>query len=154
MGTLTTNFNIAEFVVSKDYPELLQEVTDYVTDFDIYKFFLLARMILEPVRAKIGKPITITSGKRSKALNNAIGGAPYSDHLYQNETAACDFKLPTSPDTEEAFSILTQTRQLYGQLIAYPNKTGSHTFIHVSLPSKKHHGEILEKVNGVFRKVL
>lgn len=47
--------------------------------------------LMESVRAHLGVPIIVSSGFRSKALNDAIGGAPSSQHLTGQ---ACDFIAP------------------------------------------------------------
>lgn len=41
---------------------------------------LVAR-VLDPLRAALGRPVSITSGYRSVALNQAIGGAQESQHM-------------------------------------------------------------------------
>lgn len=41
-----------------------------------------AEAIAEPIRQKIGQPITISSGYRSPTLNRLIGGAKRSDHSF------------------------------------------------------------------------
>jgi len=41
----------------------------------------LTKMILEPMRAAYGKPITVSSGYRCPALNKAVGGQNTSAHL-------------------------------------------------------------------------
>ena len=38
--------------------------------------------ILEKIRTKFGKPVTINSGYRTEAKNKAAGGAAYSQHKY------------------------------------------------------------------------
>jgi len=40
----------------------------------------LCQSVLEPLRAAVGKPLKITSGYRSAAYNEKIGGAPGSQH--------------------------------------------------------------------------
>ncbi len=47
--------------------------------------------MMERIRFHIDAPITITSGYRSKALNQAIGSKPTSDHTL---AFAVDFKAP------------------------------------------------------------
>lgn len=37
--------------------------------------------VLDPIREKWGKPITVNSGYRSKKLNSAVKGVPTSQHL-------------------------------------------------------------------------
>ena len=46
--------------------------------------------VLEPVRAKFGKPITVTSGYRSEALCEAIGSKKTSQHT---KGQAVDFEI-------------------------------------------------------------
>ena len=41
----------------------------------------LVSAILDPLRDKYGKPITITSGYRCKELNRAVGGVSNSQHM-------------------------------------------------------------------------
>jgi hypothetical protein len=44
----------------------------------------------DPLRIKIGKPLYISSFFRTPALNQAVGGAPASDHQAFGDTAALD----------------------------------------------------------------
>jgi hypothetical protein len=41
----------------------------------------LAEQVLEPIRKELARPIYITSGYRSKEVNDAIGGSPTSQHM-------------------------------------------------------------------------
>lgn len=47
---------------------------------DIYRLQKLIETILDPLREWYGKPITVNSGYRCKALNEAVGGVPSSFH--------------------------------------------------------------------------
>ena len=42
----------------------------------------LVKNVLDPVRKIWGKPLTVNSGFRSRKLNEAIGGAKTSQHMY------------------------------------------------------------------------
>ena len=42
---------------------------------------LLARRTLQPLRDAIGAPLNVSSGYRSEALNEAVGGATRSQHM-------------------------------------------------------------------------
>ena len=44
----------------------------------------LIENLLDPIRADWGKPITVTSGYRCKALNDAVGGVVNSEHMSGN----------------------------------------------------------------------
>lgn len=50
----------------------------------------LCRNVLEPVRAHYGRPVIVTSGYRSPALNSAIGGSSTSQH---SQGEAADFTV-------------------------------------------------------------
>jgi hypothetical protein len=52
----------------------------------------VAQKLLEPIRARFG-PLHISSGYRCRALNEAIGGAPNSAHVFG---CAADF-IPIDP---------------------------------------------------------
>ena len=56
--------------------------------------------ILEPVRAKFDKPITITSGYRSEALCEAIGSKKTSQHA---KGQAVDFEIAGVPNIQTAY---------------------------------------------------
>ena len=58
--------------------------------------------ILEPVRAKFDKPITITSGYRSEALCEAIGSKKTSQHA---KGQAVDFEIFGVPNIQVAYWI-------------------------------------------------
>ena len=45
------------------------------------QLMLLCENVLEPVRALFGRPIHITSGYRSPAVNDGIGGSQTSQHM-------------------------------------------------------------------------
>ena len=55
--------------------------------------------ILEPVRVHFGKPFSPSSGYRSPALNEAIGGSKNSQHM---KGQAADFEVPGVPNHELA----------------------------------------------------
>lgn len=41
----------------------------------------LVRVVLDPLRWKLGVPVIVTSGYRSPAVNAAVGGSSTSDHM-------------------------------------------------------------------------
>lgn len=54
----------------------------------------LCQQVLEPLRQHLGIPVVISSGYRSPRLNQAVGGAPGSQHLTGE---AADIRLPLTP---------------------------------------------------------
>lgn len=55
-------------------------VSNMPTEAHIANFKLLAEKVFEPIRMHFGKPIHISSGYRSDALNKAVGGSSSSQH--------------------------------------------------------------------------
>ena len=79
--------------------------------------------ILDPAREKLGRPIYVNSGYRSKETNIAVGGATNSQHT---RGEACD--VWCKGDLYELYRILKEMD--FDQLITYEKKHKN--FIHVS----------------------
>ena len=100
----------------------------------------LASNILEPIRLKYNKPIIVTSGYRSMALNKAVGGSKTSQHLLGQ---AADIKAPHN-ENKALFQLIEKMVKAgeiqVGQLI---DEYG-YKWIHVSLPrTNKPNNQIL-----------
>jgi len=89
--------------------------------------------ILEPVRAKFDKPITITSGYRSEALCEAIGSKKTSQHC---KGQAVDFEIGGIPNIKVAYWI--QANCDFDQLILefYNKDDPAGGWVHVSYNEK------------------
>lgn len=100
---------------------------------------------LEFIRAILGnRPITVSSGYRSPAVNKAIGGSATSAHML---ALACDFICPTYGSVYQTAEVLASVLDDYDQLIA------EGTWIHVGLSVGHPRREILTAtfVNGKAR---
>lgn len=136
---LTNNFTLSEFAVSRDFPELAAQIK--FSPLDKYKLYLMCRMLLQPIRDQYGQSLIVLSGKRSDELNAAIPGSITSDHLFRFESCAVDFTIEHII-MEDCFKLIRQEfLPCFGQLIYYPHQN----FIHISLPTPKHHGEVFTK---------
>lgn len=69
---------------------------------------------LEAVRAVLGKPIIVTSGYRSPAVNRLVGGQPSSQHL---RGEAADFICPAFGTPGEVVAALVKSAVQYDQCI-------------------------------------
>lgn len=134
---VSANYSDLDFVVSDSYPELLKEIEEGLTDRDREKMAGLANLYLEPLAEYCGTPCRVLSGKRSLTLNMAIKGSKTSDHLFHGDSAACDI----THDKIAAYQLWRhlQSGKPFGQLIYYPSRN----FLHVSLPTSRHQGEIM-----------
>lgn len=84
---LTKHFALGEFALNR--PE-----RRFVAQHQIETALRLANF-LELVRAQFGRPVVVTSGYRPWVINAKIGGARFSEHLYDKpRTGAVDFYLP------------------------------------------------------------
>lgn len=75
---LSENLSLAEVMRSETAKR--KGVSNMPTPEHIENFKKLAENIFQPIRKHFGKPIYISSGYRSAALNKAIGGASSSQH--------------------------------------------------------------------------
>ncbi len=86
---LSENFSLAEF--TKSQTAIRRGINNNPTLAHRLAMAALCNAILEPLRAHFGRPVRITSGYRSKALNDAIGGSQTSQH---SKGEAADIEIP------------------------------------------------------------
>lgn len=95
----------------------------------------LALNVLDPLRARIGRSIIITSGYRSQRVNELVGGSKTSQHL---SGKAADIHVQGY--TPQQMEMVYRTIQMYydfDQLIFYPSKN----IIHISWNGAKNRQE-------------
>ncbi len=76
---LGTYFSLPELTASTT--ATAQGIDNMPTSDDINRLRALVGATLDPLRTALGKPIRVTSGFRSPALNAKIGGASNSQHM-------------------------------------------------------------------------
>lgn len=97
---------------------------------EIINIAVLCAAILQPARDIVKKPFVITSGFRSKELNQAVGGVCNSFHL---RGMAADIHCTTPIDAIAISNALT--KQPYCDLVLWEN----HRWIHVQWDYKPRH---------------
>ena len=101
-----------------------------VPDFeDIPKLLYLCEHVLDPLREAWGKPLKVTSGFRTPALNAAIGGAKNSQHMCTGMEAAVDLD-PGDLEQVKALAEVAKKTIFFDQLIA--EGIGGGSWLHVS----------------------
>lgn len=132
---LTDNFTLEELIRSTTADKFKIDNTpdDYVKD----NLKRLCEDVLQPIRDKYGKPITVTSGYRSTELNKKVNGSNTSQHKVG---AAADIKA-SDKDNAYLFNLIKdmiKKKEIkVGQLIwEYGSKTNP-KWVHVSLPYSK-----------------
>lgn len=112
MKYLSTNFTLDEFTHSN---EGARRGIDNDPPVDVYQNLKSLAYALEEVRTLLGnRPILISSGYRSPALNAAVGGSIGSQHLLGE---AVDFTCPTFGTTDEIVRAIQASSIPYHQLI-------------------------------------
>lgn len=86
---LSEHFELAEFLVSETAAR--RGIANEPTPEVIENLRRLCQSVLEPLRVHLKRPVMITSGYRSPALNRAIGGSPTSHHM---QGRAADLIVP------------------------------------------------------------
>ena len=99
----------------------------------VVRLMSLCRYILDPVREKYGKPITVTSGYRSQFLNELVGGVPTSQHRFGLAADLC------CSDPKALFDLISESDLPFDQLIYYQKRK----FVHVSYSPTYRHSAII-----------
>ena len=120
---LSPHFTLAE--LTRSQVALRRGLFNAPSPEQIHNLQRLAVGILEPVREVLGVPISISSGFRTRALNQIVGGARNSAHM---EGLAADI-VPINVNLRAAFDTLRSTQIPFDQLIIECN-----AWLHISLP--------------------
>ena len=133
--TLSENFTLEEFTESSTARRL--NIINEPSVSQITNLQHLCMKILQPVRDKLGQPIRVTSGYRSRQLNKAVGGAPRSQHM---NGEAADIICSDNRELWRLMNEMIANGEIEtGQLIDEKNLR----WIHVSLPTKRKRNQIL-----------
>lgn len=100
---------------------------------DLARLKDLCNVVLERIRDRYGKPVSIRSGYRSEAVNEAVGGAPSSQH---RKGEAVDFYVNGVPLKTLYDAILTSGIPYDQIILERPNPKGR-GWIHISYKAKQ-----------------
>jgi zinc D-Ala-D-Ala carboxypeptidase len=75
---LSAHLSVAEYIKSDTAKR--KQISNEMTPAHLENAKILAAKIFEPIRVHFGKPIYLSSGYRSEALNSAVGGSLTSHH--------------------------------------------------------------------------
>lgn len=129
---LSANFYLSEFIDSDTAVRL--SIDNKPDPLVIKNLFRMAEL-MEQVRKLLGgRALFVSSGYRSPALNQAIGGAASSDHL---RGEACDFVCRGFGTPLQVAQAIAKSDLKFGQLI----QEGS--WVHLSLPGGAHEQQVL-----------
>lgn len=124
---LTPHFCLSEF--TKSATATARGIPNIPTIEAVSNLQQLCLHALEPLRAHAARPITISSGYRSPALNQTVGGSKTSQHMTGE---AADIRIPDEQTGREWFNWL-RTNVPYHQLIWEKDSPQStHHWIHIA----------------------
>ena len=110
---LTDHFTLEEMVFSQT--ALRKGIPNHPDVQHVSNLKALCERVLEPIRTLIGKPIFVTSGYRSEALNAAVGGSKSSQHM---EGLAADIICPSFGSARNLAEIIAVSSNIeFDQLI-------------------------------------
>ncbi|WP_297643635.1 D-Ala-D-Ala carboxypeptidase family metallohydrolase [uncultured Bacteroides sp.] len=131
-------FTIAEFVRSETADrsgidnklpkELLPNVQALITN------------VLDPLREAYGKPVTVTSGYRCKALNKAVGGSSTSQHMVGQ---AADVTAGSRKENKRLFYLIQELGLDFDQEIWEKGNSEGPDWVHVSYQEGNNRKQVL-----------
>lgn len=98
---LSDNFTLEELIRSNTADS--KGIDNTPCDEVIENLQYLAETVLQPIRERYGRPISITSGYRCEKLNKAVGGVSNSQH---KSGQAADIDVGDKEDNKELFNII------------------------------------------------
>lgn len=93
--------------------------------------------VLDPLRERYGKPITVNSGYRCPELNKAVGGSSTSDHMIG---CAADITAGSKEENKKLFNLVQELGLPFKQLI---DEKGF-SWVHVSYESNNIRKQVLK----------
>lgn len=100
---LSEHFTLAELTVSQ---EAARRAIDNTPSSEVIANLRRTAELLELVRSLFGKPVIVTSGYRSPAVNRAVGGSMHSQHMIGQ---AADFVIPSAGSPLEICRTIAST---------------------------------------------
>ena len=134
------NFTLAEFLKSNKAEKNNINNGAYVTPDNVVAIANLVTNVLQPVRDKLGFPMTITSGYRSPALNRLVGGEATSQHL-KGEAADIQCFTKKEFDVKKTRALFAALAEMDVDQLLYERDSNGTIWVHVSYvsPAKNRH---------------
>lgn len=140
---LSPHFELSEFIASRTARE--HGIDNTPPAEAVENLRALCVHTLEPLRVAIGLPVIVTSGFRTKELNDLLAHSSSTSQHMQGRAADFYVGKGTREELIKAFREILQNPKVdFDQLILYPG------FIHVSYVSKEknRHGILKAQGNG------
>jgi zinc D-Ala-D-Ala carboxypeptidase len=140
---LSKNFTLQEF--TKSVTAIRNDIDNSPNAEHIRNIQLLVKYVLQPLREGLNKPIRITSGYRSEALNKAIKGSKKSQHC-KGQAADLQFKVDGVMNNKAIWDKVIELDLPFDQMI----NEFEFSWIHISYNHEHNRKSLLEayKENG------
>ena len=125
---LSKNLSLLEMTNSQTAKRL--GISNQPTEAHLASMKVLAENIFQPIREHFAKPIWISSGYRSEALNKAIKGSKTSQHC-KGEAMDIDMDGHKGPTNAEVFNYIKENLNFDQLIWEFGSKT-SPDWVHVS----------------------
>lgn len=101
---------------------------------------LLVERLLDPLRERYGKPITVNSGYRNAEVNRLVGGVPGSQHT---SGCAADISTGSKAENQHLARMIVQYGLPFDQLI---DEQG-YSWVHVSISPNGYNRRQILRIN-------
>ena len=144
---LTENLSLAEVIKSGTAKRL--GIDNKPTPEHLANLLLVAEHVFQPIREHFDKPLYVSSGYRSEALNDAIKGSSSSQHC-KGEALDLDAQVYGGFTNKELFEYI-KDNLVFDQMIWEFGTDDEPDWVHVSYKKGKNRGEMLrvERVDGM-----
>tara|TARA_R100001369_G_scaffold34833_1_gene59994 strand:+ start:424 stop:882 length:459 start_codon:yes stop_codon:yes gene_type:complete len=136
---LTSNLNLAE--VTKSATAIRKGIVNTPTATHLIALKEVATNIFQPCREHFGKPLAVTSGYRSEALNEAINGSKKSQHS-KGEALDLDADVFGGFSNAELFNYIKNHLD-FDQLIWEFGNNNNPSWVHCSYKTQGNRKEVL-----------
>jgi hypothetical protein len=147
---ISTHLNLAE--VTRSDSAKRHGIDNTPTAEHLENFKLLAEKVFEPIRLHFKEPIFISSGYRSKALNDFIKGSASSQHC-KGQAIDIDMDGSKGGVTNKMVFDFIKSRLDFDQLIAEFPENSNPAWVHVSYVKTGNRKQILvaKRISGATR---
>ena len=136
---LSKNLSLAE--ATKSATAIKHEIANEPTQEHLRNLKLVAENVFQPIREHFGKPLAVSSGYRSEALNDLIGGSNSSQHC-KGQALDLDADIFGGFTNADVFYFIKENID-FDQLIWEFGTNENPDWVHVSYKEERNRGEIL-----------
>ena len=151
---LSKNLTLKEAIKSNTATRL--GISNMPEQWEIDNLRAVAENVFQPIRDHFGVPIGVSSGYRSKALNKAIGGSKYSQHMI-GEALDIDADIYGKVTNAEIFNFVKNNLE-WDQMIWEFGDDEEPNWVHISYKARGQNRKQLKRAyrdeRGVHYKVM